>query len=450
MRLIIVGAGKVGATLVEKLSMENHDLVIVDKNPQQVDFLLNKYDVQGICGGGSDRNVLMEAGADKADFLIACTSRDELNILCCMLAKKMGTKYTVARVREPEYFAEMEYMSEELGLDMLFNPEYRTAQEIAKVLKFPSAINMESFAGGTVSMVELKIKAGNPIIGRQIADIIREYEVKVLFGLVVRGNKVYIPKGDFVIEEGDRVHITATESALAAFSKKIHIFKQKAKSVFIIGGGRIAYYLAKELGDNGVDVKIIEQDEDRCVELSEELPKATILFGDGTDQELLDEEGLGQSDACVTLTGMDEENVIISLYAMSKKLDKVVTKVDRPTVGHMVKNLGLETVLSPRNIIANSIIRFVRATQSGTDGGIINLYKLNEKVEALEFNVPDDFEYLNVPLKDLKIKQNFLVCGIVREEEYIIPTGTTVFLPGDNVLIITTNKRVNDLSQIMK
>ena len=450
MRLIIVGAGKVGATLVEKLSMENHDLVIVDKNPQQIEFLLNKYDVQAICGGGSDRNVLMEAGADKADFLIACTSRDELNILCCMLAKKMGTKYTVARVREPEYFSEVEYMSEELGLDMLFNPEYRTAQEIAKVLKFPSAINMESFAGGTVSMVELKITTGNPIIGRQIADIIREYEVKVLFGLVVRGGKVYIPKGDFVIEEGDRVHITATESALATFSKKIHIFKQKAKSVFIIGGGRIAYYLAKELCDNGVDVKIIERKEDRCVQLSEDLPRATILHGDGTDQELLDEEGLGQSDACVTLTGMDEENVIISLYAMSKKLDKVVTKVDRPTVGHMVKNLGLETVLSPRTIIANNIIRFVRATQSGSDGGIINLYKLNDKVEALEFNIPDDFEYLNIPLKDLKIKQNFLVCGVVREEEYIIPTGDTVLMAGDTVLIITTNKRVNDLSQIIK
>ena len=180
------------------------------------------------------------------------------------------------------------------------------------------------------------------------------------------------------------------------------------------------------------------------------MPKVTILLGDGTDQELLDEEGLGQSDACVTLTGMDEENVIISLYAMSKKLDKVVTKVDRPTVGHMVRNLGLETVLSPRNIIANNIIRFVRATQSGSDGGIINLYKLYDKVEALEFNVPDDFDYLNIPLKDLKIKQNFLVCGIVREEEYIIPTGDTVFMPGDNVLIITTNKRVNDLSQILK
>lgn len=450
MRLIIVGAGKVGATLVEKLSMENHDLVIVDKNAQHIEGLLNKYDVQGICGGGCDRSILAEAGADKADFLIACTSRDELNVLCCMLAKKMGTRYTVARVREPEYFTETDYMSKELGLDLLFNPEYRTAMEIAQVLKFPSAVNIETFAGGSVVMMELKINSGNPVIGKQISDIIKEYEVKVLFGLVERDSRVFIPRGDFVLAEGDRVHVTATETEMAAFSKKLHIFKQRAKSVFIIGGGKIAYYLAKELLETGVDVKIIEKDEDRCIELSEELPRATILFGDGTDQEVLDEEGLRKSDACVTLTGMDEENVIISLYAASRKVGKVVTKVDRPTVAHMVKNLGLDTVLSPRNVIANQILRFVRATQSGSETGIKNLYRLHEHVEALEFTLSADCPFLDICLKDLKIKQNFLVCGIVRDGNFLVPAGDTRFLPHDNVLVITTDRRVNDLNQILK
>lgn len=450
MRLIIVGVGKVGVTLVEKLSMEKHDLSIVDRNQEKIDYLINKYDVQGIAGSGSDLNVLEEVSADKADFLIACTSSDELNILCCLLAKKMGTKFTIARVREPEYFDEMEYMRQELGIDMLFNPEYRTAQEIAKVLKFPSAINMDTFAGGMASIVELKITDKNPIVGMSVSQIIQDYGVKVLFGLVVRGNSVFIPKGDFVIQAGDRLHITATETALNAFSRKLHIYKQRAKSVFIIGGGRIAYYLAKELSESGVDVKIIEKDEDRCIQLSEELPKCTILLGDATNQDVLDEEGLGKSDACVTLTGMDEENAIISLYAASKKLDKVVTKVDRPTLTQMVKNLGLETVMSPRNIIATSIVAFVRSTQSGAEGGMVNMYKLHDKVEALEFHVSEDFPYLSVPLKDLKIKQNFLVGGIVRDEEFILPTGNTVLEEGDNVLVITTNKRINDLSQIVR
>lgn len=450
MRLVIVGAGKVGATLVDKLSSEDHDVIIVDKDAQCVESVLNKYDVQGVCGGGCDREILDEAGADKADFVIACTDRDESNILCCMMAKKMGAKHTIARVREPEFFSELEEMSREFGIDMIFNPEYRTAKEIAEVLQFPSAINIETFAGGTMSIIELKINAGNPIIGKAISDIIKEYELKILFGLVDRKGQVFIPRGDFVIEENDHVFITATVRELAAFSKKIHIYKQRSKSIFIIGGGKIAYYLANELSEGGINVKIIEIDEKRCIELSEELPHATILLGDGTDQEVLDEEGIKNSDACVALTGIDEQNVIISLYAASRNVGKVITKVDSRTVSRMVRNLGLDTVLAPRNVIANDILRFVRACQAGADAGLNSLYKLHESVEALEFTVSDDYEFLNVPLKDLKIKRNFLVSGIVRDKEYIVPTGESKFLLGDRVLIITTDKRITDLNQIVK
>ncbi len=450
MRLIVVGAGKVGATLVEKLSSEDHDVVIVDKDAECVEAVLNKYDVQGVCGGGCDREILDEAGADKADFVIACTDRDESNILCCMMAKKMGAKYTIARVREPEFFSELEEMSREFGIDMIFNPEYRTAKEIAEVLQFPSAINIETFAGGTVSIIELKISDGNPIIGKSLSDIIKEYEVKILFGLVDRQGQVFIPRGDFVIEENDHVFITATVRELEAFSKKIHIYKQRSKSIFIIGGGKIAYYLANELKNGGLNVKIIEIDEERCIELSEALPHTTVLCGDGTDQEVLDEEGIKSSDACVALTGIDEQNVIISLYAASKDVGKVITKVDSPTVSRMVRNLGLDTVLAPRNVIANDILRFVRASQAGADAGLNSLYRLHESVEALEFTVSDDYEFLNIPLKDLKIKRNFLVSGIVRDKEYIVPTGDSMFLLGDKVLIITTDKHITDLNQIVK
>ena len=449
MKLVIVGAGKIGATLVEKLSKEEHDIVIVDKDAEVVEQIVNRYDVRGVCGGGADRMILEEAGVNTADFVIACTSRDELNILCCMLAKKLGAAHTIARVRDPEYFMEMEYMKEELDLDMWFNPELRTAKEIADILAFPSAINVETFAGGAAVMIELRIKENSPMIGKTVMEFVKEVQSKVLFSAILRDGKVYIPKGDFVMQEGDVLHITASEEEITAFSKKIQMFRRRARSVFIIGGGKIAYYLAKELIARKVSVKIIEIDEDRCSELSEELPEATILCGDGTDHEVLDEEGLAKCNACVSLTGMDEENVIVSLYAVSKKVAKVITKVDRPTIGQMVSHLGLDSVLSPRTVIANQILRFVREKADGKSR-ISQLYKIHDKVEAIEFPVTKEFEYIGIPLKELNIKKNYIVNGIVRNKEFIIPTGETSFQEGDEVLVVTTEKNVNGLDSMIR
>ena len=450
MRLVVVGAGKVGTTLVEKLSGEKHDVIIVDIDAKTVEGLVNKLDIRGIVGGGADKSVLEEAEADKADFFIACTSRDELNVLSCMLAKKMGAKYVVARVRDPEYYSEEDYMSKEFGIDMLFNPELRTAEEIAEILKFPSAVNIESFADGSVVMIELLIKKGNPIIDKSVFEIVKTYNVKLLFSMVERDGKVFIPRGDFVIREGDRVHITAPEGEIATFSKGLQIYKRRAKSVFIVGGGKISYYLARNLIESRVKVTIIDINKDRCKELSEKLPEATILCGDGTDQEVLDEEGMKKCDACVALTGMDEENVIISLYAASCNVSKVISKVDRFTVAQMVRNLGLDTVVSPRNVIANKILRFVRAYRPGNESSINRLYKIGDKVEALEFSVTDKCDFTGVPLKELHIKNNSLVNGIVRNKEYIVPTGDSRLETGDDVLIVTTDKNVTDLNQIIK
>lgn len=450
MRLIIVGAGKIGATLVDKLSKEKHDVVIIDKDAKIVEQIVNRYDVMGVCGGGADRMILDEAGVTDADFVIACTSRDELNILCCMLAKKLGAKHTIARVRDPEYFMEMEYMKGELDLDMWFNPEKRTAEEIANILAFPTATNVETFADGAAVMIEFKVRKENPMIGKSVMEIMRDFEVKALFSLVIRDGKVFIPRGDFIVEEGDVVHVTASEQGITQFSKKMQAFRRRAKSVFIVGGGKIAYYLAKELIERRVAVKIIEKDEERCEWLSEELPEATVLNGDGTDHEVLDEEGLDKCNAVVTLTGMDEENVIVSLYATRKKVAKVITKVDRPTIGQMVSHLGLDSVLSPRTVIASSIVRFIRETTAEGNSRINQLYKVNDKVEVLEFTVASDFEHLNVPLKDLNIKKNYLVNGIVRDREFIIPKGDTTFLEGDEVLVVTTEKNVSGLDDIIR
>ena len=373
-----------------------------------------------------------------------------MNILACVLAKKLGAKRTVARVRDPEYFKEMENMRTDLGLDLVFNPELRTAIEIENVLEFPSAKNVESFAGGKATLVEFDITAHNPMVGKTIKDISINNHAKVLFAMVSRGDKVFIPRGDFVIEKNDSIHVLATEQELSLFCKGFKLFKPRAKSVFIVGGGKIGYYLAKDLLEKKVAVKILENDKARCQELSEELIDATVLLGDGTDQETLDEENIKGCDACVSLTGIDEENIIMSLYAIQSGVGKVVTKIDRENVISMVKKLGLDSIVSPNHAIANHIIRFVRAHNAETGSGISTLYKLGDKAEAVEFVVGEDFPWLNVKLKDMKVKYNVLVGGIVRDGEFSIANGETCLKNGDKVIIFTTAKRTNSLTDICK
>ena len=450
MNIVIVGAGKVGETLIGNLVREKHDVAIVDSEYEIVKDIVNRYDVKGIVGGGLERNVLIDAGVEKADFLIACTSRDEMNILCCVLAKKIGAQRTIARVRDPEYFKEMENMRTDLGLDYSFNPELATAIEIAQVLKFPSALSVESFAGGRTRMAEFEITVNNPLVGKNLQQIAREYGNRILIGVVQRGEKIIVPHGDYVVECGDLIHIIGDEQEIVAFCKQLKIFKRRAKSVFIIGGGKITYYLAQDLLNSGVSVKIVEKNEERAEELSELLPKATILIGDGTYQEVLDEENLKGNDACITLTGMDEENVMISLYAKSSKVDKIITKIDRPSVLKLVGTLGLGTIVSPRNVIANHIVRFVRSFSSDNNEGADTLYKLGNKAEALEFTVSEGFKGIGVPLKELTLKKSVLIGGIVRDNEFILPSGDSILKVGDRVILVTEAKRFTNLSQILK
>ena len=345
----------------------------------------------------------------------------------------------------------MENLRQDLGLDLLFNPEKRTAYEIENALKVPSAKKVEVFAGGKAMMVEFELEKANPIVGKKVMDVCKNFGNKILFGMVTRGNKEFIPNGSFVMEKDDRIHVIGSDKDISAFCKKTGMFKQRAKSIMIIGGGKIAVNLASELCKNPeVNVKIIEEDKAVCERLSETLTRATIICGDGTDQMLLSEEKISSMDACVTLTDFDESNVVISLFAMQKNVGKVITKINRTSIYEMAEYIGLDTVFSPRKAIADQIIGYVRSHKTENQGGIINFYKLGSVAEATEFEVGETFEYINTPLKELKIKSNTLIGGIVRDEEFILPSGETNIQKGDKVIVVSLIKQITDLAEIFR
>ncbi|MBE7034564.1 MAG: Trk system potassium transporter TrkA [Ruminococcaceae bacterium] len=450
MQIIIVGDGKVGMTLTEYLSLEGYDITVIDNNPKVINTVVATYDVIGISGNGANYDVLTEAGAAKADLLIAATSSDELNILSCLMAKKIGTKHTIARVRNPEYAQQLVFLREELGLSMVVNPEFEAAREISRILRFPSAIKIDYFSKGRVDLAEIKLPENGYLAGKRLSDLYKICRDKILICAVQRGEEVIIPDGQFLLAAGDKIHITGSHSALASFFKAIGMFKEKSKHVLIIGGGMIAFYLARQLTDIGVDVKIIEQKEERCMALSEALPKATIICGDGTDQATLLEEGIENSDACVALTGIDEENIIISLYGQGLGIGKVIAKIDRISFMDMVESVGIESIISPKYITANRIVRYVRAMQNSGESSMKTLYKIvNNQVEALEFSIPQDSFYTNIPLKDLNTKKGILIAAIIRHGRLIIPSGQDHIEAKDSIIVVAAARdRITNLEDI--
>lgn len=449
MNIVVLGAGKTGEKLVSNLVKEKHTITVIDEKAKSVETIINKYDVMGVVGNGVKKSVLEDAGISRADFFIAATSRDEVNIICCTLAKKFGVRYTVARVRNPEYYGEVSSIQEELSVDMVFNPEYETAEEIAKILRFPFANSVESFANGAASLAEFNLTADNPLIGKAIVDVVREYDTQVIYAMVKRGDKAFIPLGDFVFESGDVITIIAKDTEITNFCKKLHIYKMPAKSVFIVGGGKSAFYLAEKLIDNGIDVKIIEQNETRSFELSNALPDATVLFGDGSDSDLLIEEKVDKADALVALTGIDEENAMISLYAKGLGVNKVVAKINRQSIINMVKILGLDSVVSPLELSANRVIRFVRSRQYDYNGRVKKLYRISGDVEASEFKVVEGFP-TDIPLKSMKFKKQVLIGGVVRDGEFILPTGETALKLNDKIIVIAPARQIAELSDVLK
>ena len=452
MRIIVVGAGKVGWALTQHLSAENR-VTVIDQNSELIDNIINIYDVMGICGNGASYEIQKEAEVDKADLLIATTSSDEVNIVACLVAKKLGVQHTIARIRNPEYERQLRFMREDLGLSMVINPEKAAAREIARLLRFPNAMKMESFSKGRLELVEYRLPEDTMLESIRLADLYRNLRVRVLICAVLRKGETIIPSGDFELRGGDKIYVTSTPSQLEQFFRHLRVFRGKASSVMIVGASKMCYYLATELIEMGMSVKIIDKNEQRCYEMGERLPKAMVIVGDGTDSELLQEEGLNQTDAFVAISGMDEANILMAMSAAKQSQDcKVVAKINRKSLVDLVEaECMIDSVISAASVTAEWIVQYVRAMQNATGSQIKTLHHIaNETVEALEFGISADSPCIGIPLKDLKMKSGILLAGIVRRNgQIIIPSGNDVIQPGDDVIVVTTDTSLRDIRDIL-
>jgi len=443
MKIIIIGAGKVGYSLAESLSKSNYDVIIIDKNYAALSKAEENLEVLCIRGSGVSTGILMEAGIETTDLLIAVTSSDEVNMVCCMTAKKLGAKHTIARIRDPEYAKELSLLKEELDLDLIINPEQAAAEEIANVLNFPIAINVENFAKGRVKMVEMKVTREMGIVGIPLREMANRLISSVLIGVVIRKEEVIVPNGDFVIEEDDRVYVIGKPSSLYNFCKMSGKCAQKIKNVMIAGGGRIAIYLAKLLLEMDIKVKLVEIDRDICLHLSEILPEALVIHGDGTDEELLKSENISDMDGFVAMTGMDEENLMSSLLAKQNGVMKVIAKVSRANYINIIKNLGIDSVISPKLITTNHILKFIRGNN------VESLYRIIEgQAEITELIADESSRLLNIKIKKLGLPKDVIIATIVRKKEVVIPHGNDVVKEGDRVIIISKNKNISSLDEV--
>lgn len=452
MNIIIVGCGKVGQALVKQLSFEEeHNLTVIDLRANVVQDLTASFDIMGYVGSGASLDTLLDAGIEEADILIAVTGSDELNLLTCLIARKSGHCETIARVRNPEYGKELNLFKEDLGLAMIINPEYTAANEIARLLRFPSAIQIDTFAKGRIEILKFKVPEGSVLDKLRIADMSQKLKLDVLVCGVERDSSVYIPGGDFVLRSGDLVSIVASIESCAAFFKKIGVKTNRVKNTVIVGGGATAFYLAKQLLKTGIHVKIIEQNQDRCDILCRLLPKATVINADGTDTRVLLEEGIESSESFVSLTNIDEENILLSLFAKTKTDGKLITKINRIAYDDVINSLDLGTTIYPKNITAEYIVKFVRAKNNSIGSNIETMHHiLDGKAEALEFRITDTSPVTGIPLGELSLKDNTLVACINRNGHIISPRGQDMILPGDTVIVVTAKTGFDDISDILE
>lgn len=451
MKCIIIGGGKVGITLAEQLCQENHDVIIMDASAKRMQDIPESIDALRIVGNGASIQAQMEAGVNEADILIAVTGSDELNLLCCLIAKKAGKCSTIARVRNPVYSKEINFIKERLGVSMTINPELTAATEIARLLRFPSAIKIDTFAKGRVELLKFKIRPQFKLDQMAVSALQNTLKSNILVAAVEREDNVYIPNGDFVLKDGDLVSIIASPQNAASFFQTIGLKTNQVRNCMIVGGGTIAYYLAKQLLAMKIPVRIVEKDPARCELLSQELPNATIICGDGTDRKLLLEEGLRSAEGFVSLTNMDEENLMLALFAKDQSSAKLVTKVNRLAFDEIIERLDIGSVIYPKYLTADYILQYVRAMQNTIGSNVETLYQiLDDRAEALEFAIHEESPVTDTPLMDLNLKDNLLIGCIHRRERVFIPRGHDSIQVGDTVIIVTTQVGLQDIRDILK
>ena len=451
MKIVIIGLGTIGKTILKSLSSEGHDVVIIDEEKNKIEMLIEKHDVSGIVGNGACLDIQNEAGVKDADLVIALTGSDELNVFACLVAKKIGVKNTIARVRNPDYRKQIMEMKDELGISMIVNPEKDTAAEIFNLINLPPIAQVEHFAGGKVLLVEILATKECSLIGESLVSIGKNLKTKVLICAVQRGQEVIIPTGNFVIEAGDRIHLTSDAKSLRDFLAEINLIKSPLKNIMIVGGNKIGYYLADTLSNRKYKVKLIESDSTTADELAEDLPKVTVIHGNGTRHDLLLEEGIEAMDAFVALTDIDEENIIVSMFANKMKVRKTITEIKGDDLNGMLDELGILNHVSPKDIVANRIISYIRALANSRGSNVLTLYRLvNDRVEALEFHARTQERIYDKPLRELQLKPDCLIACIIRENEVIFPGGNDCIKLGDNVIVVTTHKNFDDLTDILE
>ncbi len=449
MKIVIVGCGKVGASIARELNSESHDIVVVDINRDAVSYLSESLDVMGIEGNGATYQTLTEAGADTADLVIAAAARDEINLYTCLMAKAAGAKHTIARVRNPEYTQDLYRIKDQLGLSMAINPELTAATEISRLLRFSGALEIDTFAKGLAELIKVTIPENSILCNKKISDV-DILKGKVRICSVERDRDVYIPNGDFVLMGGDKISVASKPEIANKFFRKTNIAIGKSRDVILLGGGKVSYYLALKLLKSGTNVKIIEMNQERCNELAELLPDAVIIHGNCMDNDLLLSEGIEHADGVAALMDYDEENILISMYICSISKAKVITKVNNEYFDYILDNLNLDCIIHPKALTGEYIGRYIRAMQNSLGSNVETLYRLNEdRVEALEFRAKSNSKAVGIPLRDLKLKDNLQIVCISRKAKIILPQGDDTIMPNDSVVVITKHKGLSDLNDIL-
>lgn len=451
MKIVIIGLGTIGRTVLKSLSGMDHTITIIDDDKEKVESLIEKYDVFGVVGNGACLDIQREANMGDADLAIVLTNSDELNVFACLVAKRVGVKNTVARVRNPDYSMQIMEMKDELGISMIVNPEKETAEEIFNLINLPSVSQMEHFAKGRVLLAEIIVDKSCALVGETLISLGKKLNNKVLVCAVQRGDEVVIPSGNFMFQVGDRVHFTSDANTLRNFLSEVNLEKSPFKDIMIVGGDKIGFYLAEELSKKKFSTKLIEGNKERAEELADMLPKVTVILGNGTQHDLLLEEGIEAMDAFVALTNIDEENMVVSMFANKMNVTKTITQIKSDDLNNMLGELGIKNTVSPKRVVANRIISYIRAIANKRGSNVLTLYRLvNDRVEALEFMAKSQEKFYDQPLRTLKTKDGCLIACIIRENRVIIPNGNDCICAGDNVVVVTTHKNFDDLTDIFE